>query len=563
MRTARVDPFTGRLVVLIACFGVLFALVGARLLLLQGIEGSQWERRAAALHERTVPLEPERGTIFDRAGRVLAISVEVPSIYVIPSAISDPAAVSYELAEILGESHRTMLSRIASPKSFVWIARKVEPERAAAVERLGAEGIGQVAESKRFYPKRALLGQAIGFAGIDQHGLEGIEKRFDRHLRGERAWLVLERDAHGRPVSRRGAGYLHPLRGSDIMVTIDELIQYIAERELERAIASTKASAGVIIVMEPRSGEILALAVRPSFNPNAVSFSRPDEWRNRAVTDVYEPGSVFKIVTASAALEEQVVRPEEEIDCEQGSALVGGAELHDHHPLGVLTFKDVIAHSSNICTAKVAMRLGEERLARYISLFGFGEKGGIDLIGEAPGIVHDVEQWSKRSLPTMAIGQEVAVTPLQMATAASVVANGGWLVVPRLIREIRGPEGKGVERFESAIRRRVISPATASAMTEILEGVVTHGTGKKGAIAGYRVAGKTGTAQKIDRSSGAYSPDRFVSSFVGFLPADDPQATILVVIDEPKGISWGGDVAAPVFRAVGEDLLRYRKVAPR
>ena len=358
------------------------------------------------------------------------------------------------------------------------------------------------------------------------------------------------------------------------------MIQYVSERELDRVIEKTNAKGGTVIVMDPWSGEILSMAVRPRFNPNRVGEHRPEEWRNRAITDVYEPGSTLKIITASAALEEKVVTPDEMIDCEEGAYFIGGTVIHDHLPIGVVSFRQVVAKSSNIGTAKIAQRLGEERLASYMRAFGFGEKLGIDLMGESAGLVRDPKQWSKRSLVSIAMGQEIGVTPLQMATAASVVANGGWLMTPHLIKEIKagrkGPDilqadQKSMPQMDrrpavsssARTRRRVISEGTAKEMVRILGEVVSKsGTAEQAGIPGYSVAGKTGTAQKIDPATGRYSPDRFVSSFVGFAPAEDPVVTILVIVDEPEGKGWGGTVAAPVFSAIGKEVLHYLKVPP-
>jgi cell division protein FtsI (penicillin-binding protein 3) len=548
-----------------------FVLVLIRLVVLQTLQHDEWSKRAEREHEKNVSIEAERGTIYDRNGTVLAMSVEVPSVYAVPGEIRNPETVSRKLGPILNIDSRGLAQKLRDEKNFVWLARKVEPAKAEEIRRLGLDGIGFVMESQRFYPKRALFGHLLGFAGLDNRGLEGLELKYDATLRGEKGWLVLERDAHGKSIFPKGLNYIAPSRGKDLYLTVDEVIQHVSERELDRVVDRTRAKGGTIIVMDPWTGEILAMAVRPRFNPNAVRTHQPSEWRNRAITDAYEPGSTFKIVTAAAALEEKVVDPNEMIDCEEGSYRIFGTVLNDHDPVGVVPFRQVIAKSSNIGTAKVAQRLGEKRLSDYIRAFGFGERLGIDLVGETSGLVRGTEQWSKRSLASISIGQEIGVTPLQVITAVSSIANGGWVMTPHLVRQVKeidlqrvGGGGRVIKESSPQVRRRAISEGTAREMVQILEGVVSKsGTGTLAAIPGYSVAGKTGTAQKIDPATGRYSPHAFVSSFVGFAPAEDPAVAILVMVDEPEGEAWGGSVAAPVFSTVGREVLHYLKVPPQ
>lgn len=568
------QPFKRSHFILIASlltFG--FFMVMIRLMIIQGFQNHEWLKRAEQEHEKNISIEAERGTIYDRTGNILALNVDVPSIYAVPTAIRNPAAAARLLSPILKIDSRLLLKKLSDDKGFVWLQRKIGPEKAQEIEKQHIEGIGFVMESQRFYPKRALFGHLLGFAGLDNRGLEGVELKYDTSLRGEKGWLVVERDAHGKSIFPKGFDYIAPSRGKDLHLTVDEVIQYISERELDRVIEKSHAKGGTVIVMDPWSGEILSMAVRPRFNPNRVGEHHPSEWRNRAITDVYEPGSTLKIVTASAALEEKVVTPDEMIDCEEGAFFIAGTVIHDHTPVGVVPFRQVVAKSSNIGTAKVAQRLGEERLISYMRAFGFGERLGIDLRGESPGLVRDPKQWSKRSLVSMAMGQEIGVTALQMATAASVVANGGYLMTPHLIKgvdegtketDLRPVDHKSNQRAAAPqTRRRVISERTAKEMVRILEEVVSKsGTAEQAAIPGYSVAGKTGTAQKIDPATGRYAPDRFVSSFVGFAPAEEPAVTILVIVDEPEGKGWGGTVAAPVFASIGKEVLHYLKVPP-
>ena len=546
-----------------------FLVVAARLLFLQGVQQGQWRLEARRGQEKAISVTPARGTIYDRNGRILAVNMDTPSVYANPSAIQNSDAVVRALAPILPGTPRALNGKLNSKKQFVWLARTLDPAKAAIVEGKGIKGVGLRMESKRFYPRRELLGHLLGFTGLDNQGLEGVERQYDALLRGVAQSGIIERDAHGAPVFPKGFEYPAAPRGTDIHLTIDEVVQYISERELARGVQKARAKGGIAIVMAPQTGQILALAVHPRFNPNALERSVPSAWRNRAVTDIYEPGSTFKIVTAAASLEEGVVSEEEPIDCEQGRYQVPGtrgATIHDHLPVGRVSFRDVIARSSNIGTVKVAQRLRPETLASYIRAFGFGDPLGIDLIGEAAGIVRPTQDWSKRSLASVAIGQEIGVTPLQMTVAMSALANRGLLMTPHLLRR----DATGCDTPTAGAdacrppwpARRVVSEATAERMSHILEEVVLSGTGTHAAIPGYAVAGKTGTAQKVDPDTGRYAEDRHVASFVGFAPVERPAITILVLIDEPQGVIWGGSVAAPVFASIGREVLHYLKVPP-
>jgi len=555
---------TGRIVIAGALVAIGFAGVIVRLCALQVVEATELSKRAERQHEKSVTLEGERGTIFDRKGRILATNVEVPSLYAIPSLISNPRAVGSELARVLQSDSRSILKRLDGNKNFVWVERKVSPAVAQSVMELGIDGVGVLNESQRFYPKRNLMGHLLGFAGVDNQGLEGIERAYNKLLQGEKGWAVVERDAFGHPIFQKGLDYFAPSRGKDMVLTIDEVIQHIAETELDAVMEQTSADDASVIVMDPKTGEILAMAVRPEFNPNRVESQHPELWRNRAVTDAYEPGSTFKIITASAALEEHVANPDDIFYCEEGRMVIAGGVIRDHEKEGYLTFREVIQKSSNIGMIKIATRMNEARLYQYIRAFGIGEKSGIDLDGESPGTIKEPRYWSGRSMASIAIGQEVAVTPLQIVTAVSSIANGGMLMRPHLVSEIRDANGHVVQAFSPEVRRHTVSPETAGRMMNILEGTVSkRGTGEKATIPGYRVAGKTGTAQKIDPVTKQYSMRDTVSSFVGIVPAEDPRIVVLVVVDSPKGLAWGGTVAAPVFRNIAEQVLRYLGVPPR
>lgn len=559
----------GRIALIFLLLSAGFAAVTGRLLYLQVVRSGDLTARAERQQESVITIEPKRGTIYDRMGRELAVSVDADSIYGVPSAVRDPRALAQRLARILPEDARTLERRLDSGRSFVWLSRKVDPQRVERVKALGLrKEIGFLRESQRFYPKKTLAGALLGFTGVDNEGLEGVERQYDESLRGTQGRLIAEKDAYGRMVFPGGPGFAFtlPKPGKDLVLTIDEVVQHIADKELDRALAASRARGGVSIVMQPRTGEVIALSVRaggqPPFNPNMPKRSRPEQWRNRAVTDSFEPGSIFKPVLAAAALEEKIVQPHDRLDCSGGSIKIADRVIRDAHRNGVLSFADVIAESSNVGTIKVSLRLGKERFHRYIEAFGFGKKTGVDLPGEAPGMVKDHPEWSGVSIGSIAIGQEIGVTPMQMAAAFSVIANGGTLMRPAVVSEIVDPDGREGRRFRPAAAGRIISEETAAKLRKILQRVVESGTGQRAKPTGYTAAGKTGTAQKVDAETGRYSVKEYLSSFVGFVPAGDPQLVILVMIDSPVGSVYGGTVAAPVFRAVAEQSLAYLQVPP-
>ena len=544
-----------------------FFSLAARLVYVQGVQHDFWVAYARQGQEARQTVTAERGKIRDRNGSIFAMNADATSIFARPADVQNPEEVARRLATIV-DPRRTR-KQLRKEEPFVYIARKTDEAMAESIRRSPIPGIGVQNESGRYYPKGSISGQVIGLAGIDNNGLEGVELQHDAKLRGHDTRRIVQRDANNRPVFPKDFEYAPAPHGDDIVLTIDEVIQHVSERELGAAIQNTGAKGGVVIVMNPHNGEILAMATQPLFNPNAVGRHRPEDRRNRAITDLYEPGSTFKIVTAAAALEADLVYPEEWIDCEEGAYRVPGAGrtvLHDHDPIGVVPFRQVVARSSNIGMAKIAQRLGPARLAESIRAFGFGERLGIDLKGERAGLVHDRAKWSGRSLVSVAIGQEISVTPLQMASAMSVIANGGWLMPPRMELSVHcvtaACSETELDRDPTPLRR-VISTPTAQQMTRILkEAASINGTGKRAMIPGYSVAGKTGTAQKINPVTGRYFSDRVVSSFLGFAPADRPAVVILVVVDEAKGHGWGGEVAAPVFSAIGAEVLHYLRIPP-
>ncbi len=538
-----------------------FGIILFRLVTLQVLQAAELTARADRQHQKTVTLEGARGSVTDRHGKVLAMNMEVPSVFGVPTSLDSPSSVARSLSPILRVRRGEIEKKLRQDKHFVWLARKVEPEQGRKLEQLSIDGIGTVMEGRRFYPKGPLLAHLLGFVGMDGQGLEGLERRYDSNLRGEKRVTILQRDALGRTVFPKGLSEQTPAPGGTLMLTIDEVIQFIAEKELEEAVNQAHAKSGTIIVMEPQTGAILAMAVSPRFDPNNVSNLTADRWRNRALTDTYEPGSTMKVIVAAGALEEKVMRPGSMVFGENGQMTVANTTIHDHEKLGWMTFSQMLHKSSNIGAAKTGMLLGEKRLYRYLQLFGFGQKTDIDLPGEVNGLLKSPKEWGRRSLASISMGQEIGVTPLQMVSAVAAVANNGVLVKPYVVSEIRDQKGQLVKETLPQVRRRVISPETAKTLTTILEGVVTNGTGTKAAIPGFRVAGKTGTAQKVDPQTGAYSKKQLIGSFVGFVPADAPRLAMIVVIDEPQGEAWGGVVSAPVFQRVGEQVLTYLGVS--
>ena len=485
------------------------------------------------------------------------MNVEVPSIFGVPTSLDSPANAARSLSPVLHIRREEIEKKLRQDKHFVWLARKVEPDQGRRLEQLSIDGIGMVMEGRRFYPKGPLLAHVLGFVGMDGMGLEGLERRYESQLHGEKRLTILQRDALGRTVFPKDLREQVPATGQALTLTIDEVIQYIAEKELEEAVDHARAKSGTIIVMEPRTGAILAMAVSPRFDPNAVGSLTADRWRNRALTDTYEPGSTMKVVVAAAALEERVMMPGSMLFGENGRMTIANTTIHDHEKLGWMTFAQMIQKSSNIGAAKTGMLVGDQRLYRYLQAFGFGQRTDIDLPGEVSGLLKSPREWGRRSLASISMGQEVGVTPLQMITAVSAIANDGVLMKPYVVAEVRDQKGQRAKEILPQVKRRAVSPATARTLTAIMEGVVTSGTGTKAAIPGFRVAGKTGTAQKVDPRTGTYSSALSIGSFVGFVPADAPRLAIIVVVDEPQGEAWGGVVAAPVFRRVGEQVLTY------
>jgi len=536
-------------------------LVG-RLAHLQVVRHEDYLRLAESQHAKTVPLKPKRGPILDRTGQVLAVSSLTDSLFALPARVDDPDRLARRLAPVLGERPDELARRLTSSKRFVFVKRKLPPATAQAVRDLKEPALGFVDESLRLYPNRELAAHVVGFEGLDGRGLGGIEQAWDQHLAGQEGKALVERDALGREVTAAPL-VLKPSRpGQGVVLTIDATLQYIAEKEIDAAWRRTRSKAAMAVAMDPRTGEVLAIAIRPTFNPNRFAAATDDERRNRAVTDPFEPGSTFKVILAAAALEEGVARPTDRIYGELGAIKVANATIHDWKPWGWLTFAEVLANSSNVGTIKVGLQLGKERYYKYISGFGFGVPTAVGLPGESRGQLRPPDRWSGLSLATMSIGQEISVTALQIVSAFAAVANGGRLMQPQIVRSVLDADGREARGFEPKVIRQVISPQTARTLTRMMAAAVSDGTGHNAAIPGYEVGGKTGTAQKMDPATRRYSRAPGVLSFVGFAPVDDPRIAMLVMLDEPRNEKWGSEAAAPIFAAIGREALRHLHVAP-
>lgn len=555
--------YKSRLFIIFIFFISIFTFYATRIIFIQVFRATHLSKLAAKQHNIILELKPERGDILDRNLRKFAVDYNVFSIYAIPNAIKqeDKAGISDALCGILDVNRDVVLDRLRKDKSFVWIKREVDRETAKSVSALNISGVKMLKEYKRFYPKATLASHVVGFAGLDDFGLEGVELMYDGYLKGIPGWRWTVRDAKRRDIISGDTKLIPASEGLNVILTIDENIQHIAEREIDQVFQRYNAKGASVIVMDPHNGDILALANRPTFDLNRFSSSSDDERRNRAVTDIYEPGSVFKIITASIAIENKVADIDQKFFCENGEYKIGGRILHDHKPYGELSFSEIIEKSSNIGVTKIAELLGKDELYKFAKLFGFGERTGIDMPGEVRGILHHPDKWSSVSISSMPIGQEIAATSIQLARAVAVIANGGFLVKPRVVKEIRDTNGNIIKSFPAIEVRRVISEDTASVMRDILMGVVERGTGKKARLKRYTAAGKTGTAQKVEEG-GRYSHSKFIASFLGFAPAVDPKVVILVMVDEPGPVYYGGTVAAPVFGRIAEEVLKYMKVEP-
>lgn len=550
-----------RIIMIGTVFGLMFLTVVGRAFYLQIMQHEELVRKAEKQHQHRIDLTPARGSILDRNGTPLAESIHMDSCYAEPKRIKDVDGTAAVLAPILGVPKQELVAKLSINKSFTWVERWLPPDTAVRIKNMKLPGIGFVPESKRFYPNVETAAHVVGFTGRDPNGLEGIELKYDGTILGNTGYMITERDALGRNIAVKSTVVKDSSPGNSVVLTLDKTIQFIAEKELAKAVTESNAKGGMALVMEADTGKVLAMANYPTFNPNAYSRYSLSHLRNRVVVDSFEPGSTFKVFTIASALEAGVIKATDVYNCENGNYRIADRTIHDDHPHSRLTVSEIIKYSSNIGSAKIGFKLGEEKLSSYLRNFGFGGRTGIDLPGESSGYLK--RNWYGIDLATISFGQGVSLSAVQLVTAVSAIANGGTLMKPYLVERILDDSGKEVQRFEPQIVRRVISPETAQKVSRMMETVTGEGgTGTKAAVDGYRVAGKTGTAQKVDPVTRTYSASKRIGSFVGFVPADKPKLTIAVIIDEPQGIKYGGVVAAPAFKGIAQNTLAYLKITP-
>ena len=578
MRLAYRTVVRKRAEILFYVFVAVYGVVAIRLTYVQFWRGSHYEEFGSKIRNRKLDIQAQRGVIYDRVGRELAINVRAASVYAHPRSVTNVSGASFQLASLLGCEKQSLIRKLDVDKSFVWLRRGAKDDIGQKIDDAAIPGIGVTKEQRRVYPSGLdtsgqLLAsgtgaQVVGFTNIDGLGVEGIEKSANRYLRGTNGFLVAEVDKDGRviPETRRASLKAHD--GKDVVLTIDAYIQHVAEEALKKTFDSSKARGATAIVMDPKTGEILAMANMPTFNPNSRTGSKPESWRNRAATDLYEPGSTLKMVTASAALEEKIINSETVFAHCTGCTQIGRRKVRCvlHHPYerghSSVNLPKMIEFSCNIGASQLGLKLGAERLYRYEKAFGLLSTTGSGLPGEVTGSLDGPSNWPQIKCANVAFGQGIAVTPLQMANAYSVIANGGVMMRPTIIKEIRNKDGSLYREYTPTMVRRVVSEATAEQMKTALIACVTVGTGKPGAVDGYWVAGKTGSAQKVREDGKGYASGAFVASFIGFLPASKPKLVILVAVDEPKGTHWGATVAAPVFKEIATKAMWYLR-APR
>jgi cell division protein FtsI (penicillin-binding protein 3) len=545
-----------RIGVISLIFIVIITLITARVIYIHVFFHRNALNLANRQHLVRIELQPERGAILDRNSRKLAVNLKVNSVYAVARDVKDKEHTAKKLAPILSSNESFLYERLSRDKFFVWIARKITDEQAERVKALNLKGIHLIDETKRFYPNGNLASQTIGFAGIDNIGLEGIEAFYDKYMVGKQGYKVIVRDAKAREIHAFGDTYVPPVNGYSVVTTLDEVIQHITEKALKKAFDKHKAQAGVALVMDPNNGDILALAVLPSFDLNKFSSARDYQKRNRAITDYYEPGSIFKAITASACIDSGKITFSDNFFCEKGAWNIAGRTLHDHQGHGDLSFEEVIVKSSNIGTVKAAIKLGEKDLYKYIKAFGFGSLTGIGLPGEISGALRPLRQWTKGSIAAIPMGHEIGVTAVQLGSGISAIANGGMLVKPRIVSKIIDDNGETIKEFKPVFISRVISQDTSRQVRAVMKSVIDNGTGRKAKLRRFDAGGKTGTAQKIE-ASGRYSRRDYVASFVGFAPAQKPEIAVCIMIDTPRNGYYGGIVAAPVFKDICDATLGY------
>ena len=567
MKNRRQRWFRARIALLGVCVMCVAMLVVVRAFHVQISTGDRLREMAEDQHLRHLRVSPRRGAIYDRHGAELAVSADVDSVYANPRRLrameQDPTTVARSIAKVLDVEPQQLAKRLGADRYFVWIERRVTPNEATRIRELDIPGIELTTEARRYYPNRHLAAHLIGFADIDGRGIEGIELAYEDRLRGSDRRVEAIRDRRGHVVFADDMEDDRTIQGQSVVLTIDKAIQHIAERELALGVRTFEARGGSVVVMDPSSGEILALANYPPFNPNEPSKHPTSHRRNRAVVDRFEPGSTVKPFTMAAALAAGAVKPNQSINCENGVTRMGGRLLHDAHPYEWLTPTQILAYSSNIGTAKIAQDLGKKDLYRGFRRFGFGEPTGLGVPGETAGILRHYRRWYEIDTAAVSFGQGMSVTNVQLATAMSAIANGGQLMQPMLVRRMSDGHGATIQENKPRVRRQVVPRRVAKLVGQMLTAVTEPGgTAIEAAVDGYIVAGKTGTAQKADYVHGGYAKDKWLASFIGFAPADRPSVVISVVIDEPVIAHYGGTVAGPVFRRIAEVTLRHMGIAP-
>jgi cell division protein FtsI (penicillin-binding protein 3) len=566
LRATTIDshPADSRRRVLYVAIGLVcwMLVVGGRLVQLQLGQHQQLSARARSQQLGAIDTSPTRGQVLDRQGRELARSLDTESFFADPSEVKDVSGTARRIAAITGQNKDDLATKLGnakdSSKKFIWLIRRLDLQSATKLDAMNLEGVYSRKEPKRYYPNDSLAAHVLGFVGTDEIGLGGVEQYYNEKIRGESGKVYMEVDRDHRAFD---SYEVQPHPGQTVVLTIDQTIQFRTEQALFAAVERSHAKSGTAIVMDPHTGEILALANAPAFDPNHPANDSPESRTNGALQNIYEPGSTFKIVAYSAAIEKGLVSPEDKINCQMGQITVAGRLIHDHHPFGLLTVSEALAQSSNVGAIKLGLLVGNDSMYDYSRRLGFGSRTGVDLPGESPGILRPLNRWQPASIGSIAIGQEIGVTPLQMAAAYSVLANGGSWVKPHVVRELRSTDDSILFQAKTE-SRPVLKLETVQALRGMLEGVTLHGTARKAQVEGYSAAGKTGTAQKIDPQSRGYSATKYIGSFVGFAPASNPAVVIIVVIDEPKGAYHGGDVAAPVFREIAEQILPELSVTP-
>ena len=541
----------------------LFVSVSYKALSLQVLDRDKSFKIAKKQHSSSLTLLPKRGNIMDTRGTYLATSVDTTSIYINPRQIKDPKKFATDVSENTKFEYKNLLSQAVSNKSFVWLERLANPATVKKLKELDIKGIGFLQEPKRVYPNNYLIGQVLGFTDIDSKGIEGIEYNLDGILAGKPQKIDLKRDARGKQIMYSPVDIEEKTRGFDVELTIDSQIQHIVERELRDGVEKMGGDAGMALLMDPNTGEILAMASYPFFNPNRFKEFPSKTRRNLPVWYTFEPGSTLKVFLAAAVIEENLANPNTKYDCENGKRKVGPKVIKDTHPHGLLTVAEVMEVSSNICASKMGETLGKQSLYNYLKDFGFGNKLGVDLPGEPRGSLQKTKKWGPVELATISFGQGISVTALQLASGLSAIANGGYLMKPYIVKKISTPGGEVVTSNKPEIIKRVVSYDTARQVASIMEGVVDNGTGKNAKISGYSVAGKTGTAQIPNPKTGGYYKEKYMASFVGFAPVDDPRITLIVVVENPRESIYGGSVSAPIFKAISEKVLFYLNTPTR